>query len=76
MEKLENRMATIERKINDIDVKINTELPPRQVIFFEGQVFDAHVFVSGVIKSAKRSILLINNYIDESVLMLLSKRSV
>lgn len=76
MEKLENQMATIERKVHDIEVKINTELPPRQGIFFDGQVFDAHVFVSGIIKSAKRSIILIDNYIDESVLLLLSKRSI
>ena len=48
---------------------------PKQGIFFEGQVFDAYVFVSKLIKQAKKSIILIDNYIDESVLTLLSKRS-
>ena len=43
-------------------------------VFFEGQIFDAYVFVSDLIKSAKKSIILIDNYIDESVLLLLSKR--
>lgn len=44
-------------------------------IFFDGQVFDAHIFVSGLIRSAKKSINLIDNYIDESILLLLTKRN-
>jgi hypothetical protein len=44
-------------------------------IFYDGQVFDAYKFASDLIKSAKNSIILIDNYIDESVLMLLSKRA-
>jgi hypothetical protein len=48
---------------------------PEQGIFFEGQIFDAYAFVSELIRSAKKSIQLIDNYIDESVLMLLSKRN-
>jgi hypothetical protein len=48
---------------------------PKEGIFFDGQVFDAYVFVSGLIKSAQRSIILIDNYVDESVLLLLAKRS-
>ncbi len=48
---------------------------PKQGIFFEGQIFDAHAFVSELIRSANKSIQLIDNYIDESVLMLLSKRN-
>ena len=48
-------------------------LKPKQGIFFDGQIFDAYVFVSGLIKSAKSSIVLIDNYVDESVLILLSK---
>jgi len=49
-------------------------LPPVQGVFFEGEIFDAYVFASDLIKSAKKSIVLIDNYIDESVLVLLSKR--
>jgi hypothetical protein len=48
---------------------------PEKGIFYEGQVFDAYVFASDLIKSAKRSIVLIDNYVDESVLVLLSKRA-
>lgn len=49
-------------------------LPPKQGIFFEGQMFDAYAFTSGLIRQAKKSLILIDNYIDESVLTLLSKR--
>jgi hypothetical protein len=52
----------------------NKDITPKHGIFFNGQVFDAHVFVSGLIKKAKSSIVLIDNYIDETVLVLLSKR--
>ncbi len=47
---------------------------PKQGIFFDGQVFDAHQFVSDLVRKTKRSIILIDNYIDDSVLTLLSKR--
>ena len=49
-------------------------IKPKQGIFYDGQVFDAYVFVADLIKSAKKSILLIDNYIDESVLQLFTKR--
>ncbi len=52
-----------------------TNLPLNQGVFFDGQIFDAHSFVSGLVKSAKISIELLDNYIDESVLTLLSKRN-
>ena len=58
-----------------IDFFVRTSLPPVEGIFFEGQVFDAHVFVSNLIRSAKTSIILIDNYIDDTVLKLLDKRS-
>jgi hypothetical protein len=48
-------------------------LEPSQGIFFDGQIFDAYEFVAGLIKSAKKEIILIDNYIDESVLTLFSK---
>jgi hypothetical protein len=75
---VQNRIENIEKKLFDHDSKIefllNTNLPLTQGIFYDGQVFDAYVFISKIIKSAKKSIVLIDNYIDESVLMLLSKR--
>jgi len=75
---IQDRIERIEKKIYEQDNKIklllNTNLPPNQGVFFDGAIFDAHVFVSTLIKSAKKSIELIDNYCDESVLTLLSKR--
>ncbi|MCL2512129.1 MAG: virulence RhuM family protein [Bacteroidales bacterium] len=71
-ERLEYRVAETEKKI---DFFVKTALPPAQGIFYNGQIFDAYVFVSDLIKSAKKSIILLDNYINESVLLLLSKRS-
>ncbi len=65
--RLENDVENIKR-----DIK-NNSLELRQGIFFDGEIFDAYKFVNDIIKSAKESIKLIDNYIDESVLILLSK---
>jgi hypothetical protein len=76
---INQRIERIESKLFEHDQKfdllIKTGLPPHEGIFYNGQIFDAHQFVSGLIKTAKKSIVLIDNYIDESVLTLLSKRS-
>ena len=50
-------------------------LKPKQSIFYDGQVFDAYVFIADLIKTAKSSIVLIDNYVDESILQLFSKRN-
>jgi len=71
-ERIEHRVAETEKKI---DFFIKTSAPPIQGVFFEGQIFDAYAFVSDLIRSAKESILLADNYVDETVLLLLSKRS-
>ena len=71
IEKLEHKIVEHDQKF---DLLIKTSLPPKEGIFYDGQIFDAYVFVSDLIKSAKKSIVLIDNYIDESVLLLLSKR--
>jgi len=52
----------------------NNSLKPKQGIFYDGQVYDAYIFVSDLIKNSKTSIVLIDNYCDDSVLTLLSKR--
>ena len=70
-ERLEYRVAETEKKV---DFFVKTALPPSQGIFYDGQIFDAYVFISDLIKTAKKSITLFDNYIDESVLILLSKR--
>lgn len=70
-EQLERRVAKTEEKI---DFFVRTALPPVEGVFFNGQIFDAYVFVSDLIKSAKECVTLIDNYIDEPVLLMLSKR--
>ena len=73
-----HRIERIEKKILEHDQKfdmlIKTSLPPHEGIFYDGQIFDAYKFSADLVKSAKKSIILIDNYVDESVLMLLSKR--
>jgi hypothetical protein len=56
-------------------LQLKTQDLPRQGIFFDGQVFDAYVFVADIIKKAKTDIVLIDNYVDETVLTLLAKRA-
>ena len=76
---INQRVDKIEKKLIEHDQKfellINTNLPPNEGIFYDGQIFDAYAFVSELIKTAKASIILIDNYVDESVLTLLSKRN-
>ena len=73
MNRIEDKVQQLTEKVNEIDLQLNTNLPPNQGIFFNGQVFDAYVFVVNIIKTAKKSIVLIDNYIDETVLTLFSK---
>ncbi|OIP53593.1 MAG: DNA-binding protein [Fibrobacteres bacterium CG2_30_45_31] len=73
---VEHKQQITDQKVNDLFLAMDEgKLPPKQGIFYDGQVFDAHAFVSKLVKSAKHSIVLIDNYIDESVLVLFSKRS-
>jgi hypothetical protein len=74
MNRIEENFDVLTKRIDGIDLKINSGLPPSQGIFFDGQMFDAYVFVADLIREAKDSIILIDNYIDESVLFMLSKR--
>ncbi|MDR3169493.1 MAG: virulence RhuM family protein [Candidatus Peribacteria bacterium] len=57
-----------------LDFFIEKTLPPKQGIFFDGEVFDAFVFISDLIKSAKKRIILIDNYVDETLLTMLMQR--
>lgn len=58
-----------------VDFFVRTSLPPVEGIFFDGQIFDAYAFATNLIKSAKNSLILIDNYIDENTLLMLSKRT-
>ena len=77
-DRLERRLEKHELILNaheqKIDFFVRTSLPPVEGIFYDGQIFDAYVFATELIRSAKTRIVLIDNYIDESVLLMLSKR--
>lgn len=72
--RIEQLEKTVARHDERIEFFVRTSLPPVEGIFFEGQIFDAYVFASDLVKSARQRIVLIDNYVDESTLMLLSKR--
>ena len=67
----DKRISLLEEKV---DFFVRSSLPPVEGIFFDGQIFDAYVQIVSLIKQAKRSIILIDNYIDETALTMLSKR--
>ena len=73
-----HRLDKVERKLAEhdamFDLLIQSDISPKEGIFYDGQIFDAWEFVSGIIKEAGESIILIDNYVDESVLSLLAKR--
>jgi hypothetical protein len=74
VDRIESDMHSMKKELGEIKLLLNTSLPPDYGIFYEGQVFDAYVLACDIVKTAKKSILLIDNYIDESVLTLLTKR--
>ncbi|MCX7611510.1 MAG: ORF6N domain-containing protein [Ignavibacterium sp.] len=75
LDKLELRQIETDKKVNQIfDALHNKDLEPKQGIFFDGQIFDAYKFISSLIRKAKKNILLIDNYIDETVLDLFTKK--
>ena len=77
--RMNNKFFQIEKTIAEHDAKIDffvrTSLPPVEGIFFDGQIFDAYKFATDLIRSAKCSLIPIDNYVDESVLLMLSKRN-
>jgi hypothetical protein len=73
---LEEKQQFTDARVNQLFAALDKQkLPPEKGIFFEGQLFDAYVFANDLIKSANKSIILIDNYIDESILLMLSKRN-
>ncbi|WP_302350308.1 virulence RhuM family protein [uncultured Duncaniella sp.] len=76
--RIDHRLAEYDRRLNEltdkVDFFVKASLPPVEGIFFNGQIFDAYKFVCGLVKSAKKRIILIDNYVDESVLTLFDKR--
>jgi len=78
-DKLDRKFAQHDRQLSQLEEKINffvrTSLPPKEGIFFNGQIFDAYALIAELIRKAHNRIAIIDNYIDESILVQLSKRS-
>ncbi|MBI3143576.1 MAG: virulence RhuM family protein [Bacteroidetes bacterium] len=74
MDRIENNYDSLSKEVKQISLQLKTQELPNHGIFFEGQIFDAYVFVADIIKKAKTDIILIDNYVDETVLTFLAKR--
>ena len=76
---INHRLQALERTVAEhsqkIDFFVRTALPPIEGVFYNGQIFDAYKFATDLIKSAKHSLVLIDNYVDETTLLMLSKRN-
>ena len=83
---IDTRIKTLEQQVSEqgkqildlqskVDFFVRSSLPPVEGIFYDGQIFDAYVQIANLIKQAKQSIVLVDNYIDETTLTILSKRN-
>lgn len=72
---MKQHQEAADKRIDEVFRRLDANLPPMQGIFYDGQVFDAYRFVSDLIRKAKLSIVLIDNYVDDIVLALLDKRA-
>lgn len=75
MDRIENNYEHLSKEVKQISIQLKTQELPCQGIFFDGQIFDAYTFASSLIKKAKKEIILIDNYIDESTITHLAKKS-
>ena len=77
--RIDRRLLEHDKRLDDltdkVDFFIRTSLPPKEGVFFNGQIFDAHEFICSLIKRANNRIILIDNYVDESVLVQLENRN-
>lgn len=72
--RIEDDVHQIKDELGEIRLQLNTSLTPEYGIFFQGQIFDAYTLIADIIRSASNSVVLIDNYIDDSVLKQLGKR--
>lgn len=75
MNRIEDSVEHLTKKVETVELLIQSADIPKQGVFFDGQVFDAHELASKIIRSARKSIVLIDNYIDEKTLAILSKKN-
>ncbi|MGB4205812.1 MAG: RhuM family protein [Bacteroidales bacterium] len=74
MNRIEDTVEKLSQKVNEIDFQIKSSELPTQGVFFDGQIFDAYELASKIIRSAKKNLVLIDNYVDESTLAQLAKK--
>ena len=75
VDRIENNLENLSKEVSKISLQLKTNELPTQGVFFDGQIFDAYELMSRIIRSATKEIILIDNYIDESVLAHMSKRA-
>ena len=75
MDRIEDNYDALKNKVEEIGLQINTHLIPTQGVLFDGQVFDAYNLAANIIRSAKQSVVLIDNYIDDTTLVHLAKKN-
>ncbi len=75
MDRIENNFENLSKEVNKISLQLKTNELPQQGVFFDGQIFDAYELASRIIRSAKKEIILIDNYINESTLTHLAKKA-
>ena len=75
LDRLEVKVYKLEEKTNVMETEIKGQLPPHEGVFYDGQIFDAYTFISDLIRKAQKEIILIDNYVNDSVLKILNKRS-
>jgi hypothetical protein len=73
--RIEDKIEKIDHVLGEISLQLKTQELPNQGIFFDGQIFDAYAFASSIVKKAKKEIILIDNYIDESTITHLAKKA-
>jgi len=76
MNRIEDTVDSLKNKVEEIDLQIKTHLIPTQGVLFDGQIFDAYNLTANIFRSAKQSIVLIDNYIDDNTLTHLAKKKV
>ena len=78
-DRIDRRLSEHDRHLLELDEKVDffvrSSLQPKEGVFFNGQIFDAYALVADLIRQAKTRIVVIDNYIDDSVLVQLSKRN-
>ena len=75
MNRIENNFDHLSKEVNKISLQLKTQELPNQGVFFDGQIFDAYELASRIVRSAKKEIILIDNYMDESTITHLSKKA-